>query len=600
MNGKQELSLNDIVVGRHFYVNYCTQENGRYIIHVLPARNKCKCPQCGRESSTIASSYKRTIQDIPLENKPTYQVVLIHRYRCLNPSCPRKIFSERLTIADSRQVRSRNLNFMILNFSIFLSDLESSRLFLNIGVDVSHDTIQRLYNNINYYDDPNVKDVGIDDVSIKKGLHYITVIYDLKDHHLLALLKGRDGTALKPWLERHKKIEVVARDRDSSFAKVISKVLPNCNQVADRFHLIHDMVEYLDKKIRTKLPMNFFIKNGKLLDKIPRKVRLEDKLTISADDLKLIQTLRYNNELPLDSNGKIITFDRKWRNSTSLREHRRLAKRLARKKLVKEIRSEYDSGKLTLVEISKIYNLPLRTLKRFLAMTSKEVEELDIPHSRYKRKTVIDDYINIIFKMMKDGYSDQVIFAYVISKGYEHNYETLWSYIYNMSKNNFPSRHTTSSKYRFGKRIYPKDVIVINRGKLLRSIFEDKSDNEYNSSFSDLIRSKYSTVDEVAQIYDDYHKAIMGTDVTSIDKFINKYDGSIVAGFCKHLKKDIVAIHRSISSSISSGFVEGNNTKLKLMEQIVFHKGTIINFYKKCYLAFMTTVSNFDLKEIYI
>ena len=72
----------------------------------------------------------------------------------------------------------------------------------------------------------------------KQGQTYATAIYDLRDHHLIALLDGRDGEPLKEWLKSHNKVRLVARDRASAYASAINEILPDCMQVADRFHLL--------------------------------------------------------------------------------------------------------------------------------------------------------------------------------------------------------------------------------------------------------------------------------------------------------------------------------------------------------------------------
>lgn len=43
----------------------------------------------------------------------------------------------------------------------------------------------------------NEEEIGVDDVAIKKGIKYATAIYDMKDHHLIALLDVREGKTLK-------------------------------------------------------------------------------------------------------------------------------------------------------------------------------------------------------------------------------------------------------------------------------------------------------------------------------------------------------------------------------------------------------------------
>ena len=92
---------------------------------------------------------------------------------------------------------------------MFLSNEGTSKVLSLLGVQVSNDTIQRIYDRIEFIDNPYVIEVGIDDVAIRKGHTYTTAIYDLKNHYLIALLEGRDGQPLKEWLENHQKVRLV-------------------------------------------------------------------------------------------------------------------------------------------------------------------------------------------------------------------------------------------------------------------------------------------------------------------------------------------------------------------------------------------------------
>ncbi|CAI3237621.1 MAG: transposase family protein [Clostridium sp.] len=38
-------------------------------INIISNRNKCKCPYCGKFSNKVHSKYKRTFQDLPIQNK---------------------------------------------------------------------------------------------------------------------------------------------------------------------------------------------------------------------------------------------------------------------------------------------------------------------------------------------------------------------------------------------------------------------------------------------------------------------------------------------------------------------------------------------------
>ena len=79
-------------------------------------------------------------------------------------------------------------------------------------------------------------------------------IYDLENHQLIALLKGREKDDIIPWLKEHPKIKVVARDRASAYAEAINEVLPNAIQIADRFHLFQNLVVYLKNILYKEIP----------------------------------------------------------------------------------------------------------------------------------------------------------------------------------------------------------------------------------------------------------------------------------------------------------------------------------------------------------
>lgn len=101
---------------------------------------------------------------------------------------------EDLPFTKASQVRTDALNSLVLGISMFLSNEGASKVLSLLGVKISNDSIQRLYDRIEFVDNPDVEAVGIDDVAIRKGQTYATAIYDLKDHHLIALLNSEMQT----------------------------------------------------------------------------------------------------------------------------------------------------------------------------------------------------------------------------------------------------------------------------------------------------------------------------------------------------------------------------------------------------------------------
>lgn len=295
----------------HFIYDH--QEDGETLHIFIKSRpHICRCPKCGVESNQRHNTYKRTFQDTPIHCKQTFLHANVYKYDCLNPDCSCRVFMEDLPFAKASQVRTDALNTLVLGVSMFLSNEGASKVLKLLGIQISNDTIQRLYDRIEFIDNPDVEEIGVDDAAIRKGQAYATAVYGLKDHHLVALLDGRDGDTFKEWLRKHKKIRLVARDRASAYASAINEILPECVQVAGRFHLLQNLLDYLKETFKDEMPAEIFIRNGKVLDIPPEKVLRE-----ARPGEKLLEGMDYDNSAPLDGQGNQIIFDNKKRGLTS-------------------------------------------------------------------------------------------------------------------------------------------------------------------------------------------------------------------------------------------------------------------------------------------
>jgi transposase len=97
-----------------------------------------------------------------------------------------------------------------------------------------------------------VTKLGIDDFSLRRGDSYGTILINLETRRPLDLLPDRTAEAVKPWLASHPEIQVVSRDRASAFADAVSQVLPHATQIADRYHLVQNLREHLQRLLDRK------------------------------------------------------------------------------------------------------------------------------------------------------------------------------------------------------------------------------------------------------------------------------------------------------------------------------------------------------------
>ena len=89
--------------------------------------------------------------------------------------------------------------------------------------------------------------VGVDDWALRRGQIYGTIVVDLERRRVVDLLPDRQAETLSNWLRAQPAIEVVARDRSSEYARGITMAAPRAVQVADRWHLLHNVRQMLQR-----------------------------------------------------------------------------------------------------------------------------------------------------------------------------------------------------------------------------------------------------------------------------------------------------------------------------------------------------------------
>ena len=122
-----------------------------------------------------------------------------------------------------------------------------------------------------------------------------------------------------------------------------------------------------------------------------------------------------------------------------------------------------------------------------------------------------------------------------------------------------------------------------------------------------LIIERYPIVKIVKDIYESFYSTIMGNNPDKLDEFIAIFETkkekdesgklivkyqSPISSFIEGIKKDITPVKNAISFSESSGFVEGNNCKFKLVKRILYGRCNLVNLFKKCFSIFSLKVSS--------
>jgi transposase len=217
-------------------------------IFAVSERGTARCPDCGTNSSRVHSHYDRSPADFPVPAGCVRLYLRVKRFRCQREGCSRatfvEIFPDLLDKSARRTVRLHKAQEAI---AFALGGQAGSRLASKLQMPISGDTLLRMIRSIPVPSPLEPEVIGVDDWAKRRGRVYGTILVDLERHRVIDLLTDRTAETLAQWLRSHPGVKIVARDRSLEYARGISEGAPQAIQVADRWHLLVNLREALQR-----------------------------------------------------------------------------------------------------------------------------------------------------------------------------------------------------------------------------------------------------------------------------------------------------------------------------------------------------------------
>jgi transposase len=375
------------------------------------------CPACGSLSARVHGGYSRTVADGATGGRPVLIILRVLRFLCLDPSCPKATFAMQAVGLTSRYCRrSVPLTGMLAGFGLELAGRAGARLAARLGITVHSSTILRLVSALPEREAATAPEMlGIDDFALRKGHVYGTVLVDVDTGDVVDMLPDREAATVEAWLKAHPGAAVICRDRAGAYAEGAAAGAPGAIQVADRWHLWHNLAEYADKTAGRH--RGCLLKAGQGMqdgdDQEKEGDREEEPPRGSCPD----------PENQLSPDGVLDACGRERRLVTRTRER------------YADIRARLDAGQ-SQAAISRDTGLTAKTVRRFARAES--VDELLV--KAVARESKLDEFKPYLCQRWNEGARDAaVLHAELREQGWTGSVKTVRRYVAPFRKTTAPA-----------------------------------------------------------------------------------------------------------------------------------------------------------------
>jgi transposase len=485
-------------------------------------------PACQMPTNKVHSFYYRTLVDLPICGKVVSLRIHLRKFFCRNDQCARKIFAQ--TSPDYFFPYARRLNRAQQPLqAIALSNgaRPGARLCELTGQPVSHSTLLRISRKTPVQNQPTPTRLGVDDFAFRKGRRYGTILIDLDRHQPIDVLLDREGKSLEDWFRDHPGVELVTRDRSSVYANAITTACPNAVQVADRWHLLANLSDAVER----------------FLDTQRANINQSIQATLLQEDKPMTTQQLTEDQLP-----PFITWETELSQVMTTAQVNCTSKRYITYQKVKKLQAEGHGIRA----IARHLGIARNTVKHYW------YQNTFVPRQTPKRSNLFL-YEGYLRRRWLEGQTNvKELLVEIKSFGYNGSYTILANFLSVYPRlevapvlpparkgNNFSSR-------RIGRHL-------------------NQSPSEWSAdeaAFLTHLLNEHKSIQEVHELSEQFRQLMKEKSAEGLAKWCEDAEKvSAYTGFVRGLRQDYAAVEQAFVSEWSNGQTEGQVNRLKMIKR---------------------------------
>jgi transposase len=373
--------------------------------------------------------------------------------------------------------------------------------------------------------------IGLDEWAWRRGRCFGTIVCDLERHQVIDLLPVRSAPAVAQWLQAHSSVEIVCRDRSRLYAEGIRHGAPQAVQVVDRFHLVQNLGEALER---------FFLRYRR--------------------DLNTLGASLYHSSEPTPTLAML-----------SQARHTRWA-------LLYHQIQQLHAQHLGIAAIARRLQVSRPTVYRYLAMPQPPERQ----RSRHRGRPLVAPFTPYLRRRWNAGCRNaQQLWRELVAQGYQPARRTVERYVGRL-------RRETDTRFKFRQAApapfyaedqderRPSPLTALRAARLFLAKPEDRGSSE-QALLAHLLRldpvmpRTYHQVQTFCRMVRQRHSDVFDAWITEVQRHGVKE----LRAFVRGLLKDAAAVRAGVSLRWSNGPTEGFVNRLKLLKRQAYGRAGV-------------------------